>query len=74
MILEEGQNEAADDEGRDEEAPLIAGEDEEDGSNVSWGIPEDAEQHNKVDSPVNNKKKALRQSLQIDVSKAKPYY
>ena len=48
MIPEEGQNEAGEDEGGDEEAPLIAGDKEEGdegGSNVSWGIPDgDAEQ------------------------------
>ena len=61
MIIEEGQNDAGDDEDGDEEAPLIAAEEEkDDGSNVSWGIPEDAEQHNKIESPTNNVKKALR--------------
>ena len=73
MIVEEGQNDAGD----DEEAPLIAADqedDEEDGSNVSWGIPEDAEQHNKIESESSYRKKALRQKLSIDVSKAKPYY
>ena len=63
MIVEEGQNDAGDDEEGDEEAPLIAADqedDEDDGSNVSWGIPEDAEQHNKIESPTNNVKKALR--------------